>query len=198
MIGSEASGPRDTLAALWSPLLAVTTAHAGRANGQIAVAGLSASILPEAPRVLIELWQTNYTHDLILASGVFALHLLPAAPDESLDTSLDLIRVLGFRSGREGDKLSNIAWTPGVTGSPILADALSYVEARMVAMLDGGEMTVFLGDVVAGRRLRAGDPFTWPAARERMNAAWLAEYEASQERQRAAARRLRGFMGAGD
>jgi flavin reductase (DIM6/NTAB) family NADH-FMN oxidoreductase RutF len=195
---SEGSGPRDTLAALWSPLLALTTAHAGRANGQIAVAGLCASILSEAPQVLIELWQANYTHDLTVASGVFALHLLPAAPDEALAVSLDLVRALGFRSGRDGDKLANIAWTPGVTGCPILADALSYVEARVVATLDGGEMTVFLGEVVAGRRLRAGEPLSWPVARERMSAAWLAEYEASQEQQRAVARRLRGLSAAGN
>lgn len=179
---------RATLAQLWSPLLAVTTAHAGRTNGQIAVAGLAASILPEAPRVVVELWKANFTHDLVLASRVFALHLLPAAPDDALQRSLGLIRTLGFRSGRDADKLAGIPLQPGVTGSPILQDALSYVEARVVGTLDGGDMTVFLADVVAGERLRDGEPLQWKTARERMPAEWLAEYDASQERQRAAAR----------
>ena len=185
-------GTRDTLSHLWSPLLAVTTTHEGRANGQIAVAGLSASILPEAPRILVNLWKANLTHDLIRVSGVLAVHLLPAAADNIL-TTLGLVRTLGLRSGRDGDKMSDLAWRPGITGSPILADALTYVEGRVVSTLDAGEMTVFLADVVAGERLRDGDPLTWRAAREQMPADWLAEYEANQQRQRAEARRLRGL-----
>ena len=186
--------PRDTLSALWSPLLAVTTIHNGRANGQIAVSGLSASILPEAPRVLVALWKVNLTHDLVLASRVFALHLLPAAPDDALAASLDLIHTLGLRSGHDDpDKLASVMWSPGATGCPILADALTYVEARVGATLDAGELTVFLGDVVAGARLREGTPLTWAAARERLPAAWLAKYDANQQRQREEARRLRGL-----
>ena len=184
---------RDTLAALWSPLLAITTAHEGRTNGQIAVSGLSASILPESPRVLVELWKANYTHDLVLASRIFALHLLPSDPPDALAASLDLIRGLGFRSGRDGDKLADLSWRPGVTGCPILADALTVVEARVVDTLDGHEMTVFLAGVVAGERLRAGIPLTWRVARESMPPEWLAEYDANQLRQREAARRLRGI-----
>lgn len=183
------SDTRATLAHLWSPLLAITTAHEGRANGQIAIAGLSGSILPEAPRVVVELWKANYTHDLVLASRVFALHLLPAAPDDALTGALALIRTLGFRSGRDADKLAGVSWRPGVTGSPILSNALSYVEARVVGTLDGGDMTVVLADVVAGERLREGEALEWSPARERMPAEWLAEYDASQERQRQQARR---------
>jgi flavin reductase (DIM6/NTAB) family NADH-FMN oxidoreductase RutF len=191
---SDPSSPRDTLSALWSPLLAVTTVHNGRANGQIAVSGLSASILPEAPRVLVALWKANLTHDLVLASRVFALHLLPAAPDDALSASLDLIHTLGLRSGRDDpDKLASVPRSPGATGCPILANALTYVEARVAATLDADEMTVFLGDVVAGARVCEGTPLTWAAARERMPAAWLAEYDANQDKQRQEARRLRGL-----
>jgi flavin reductase (DIM6/NTAB) family NADH-FMN oxidoreductase RutF len=186
-------GRRDTLAALWSPLLAITTTYQGRANGQIAVAGLSASILPEAPRVLVSLWKANYTHELVVASRVFAVHLLAATPEESRLASLTLLRTLGLRSGRDGDKLSGVNWHAGVTGSPLLADALTYVEARVVATLDSGEMTLFLADVVAGERLRAGAPLSWPQARAALPSEWLAEYEANQARQRAEARRSRGL-----
>lgn len=186
---------RDMLSALTSPLLAVTTVHDGKANGQIAVAGLSGSILAEAPRILVALWKANLTHDLVRASGVLAVHLLPAAPDDALRAALDLVHTLGMRSGRDGDKLAGVPWRPGVTGSPILAGARTYVEGRVVAVLDGGEMTVFLADVVAGGRLREGDPLTWPAARPHMPPAWLAEFDANQERQRAEARRARGLQG---
>ena len=188
-----ATGARDTLAALWSPLLAVTTSHEGHANGQIAVAGLSGSILPDAPRVMVALWKANFTHDLILASGIFALHLLPSEPEEAQKHARHIIRELGFRSGRDGDKMAALEWRPGVTGSPILSQALSFVEARVVKAFDADEMTVFLGDVVAGERMRPGEALTWRVARKQMPQEWIDEYNANQERQRAEARRLRGI-----
>lgn len=189
-------GGRTTLAALWSPLLAVTTVHAGRANGQIAMAGLSASILPEAPRVLIALWKANYTHDLILASGVFAVHLLPSAPESALFGALEIVRALGFSSGRDGEKLAGVRWTAGATGSPVLAAVYSHVEARVAATLDGGEMTIFVGDVMGGgAHSFDGPPLTWATARAKLPPEWLAEHEANQQRQRAAARGLRGLPG---
>ena len=116
--------------------------------------------MPETPRVLIGLGQASLTHDLVLASRVFALHLLPATPNDALVTSLSLVHTLGMRSGHAGDKMAGIAARPGVTGSPILAETLTYVEARVVSTLDGEELTIFLADVVGGGRLRDGEPLT--------------------------------------
>src|SRR5262249_46846666 len=130
--------------------------------------GVFASLVPEGPRVLVELAQASLTHDLVLASRVFALHLLPAAPDEALRTSLSLVRTLRMRSGHDGDKMAGIATRRGVTGCPILAQALTYVEARVVDTLNGGDITVFLADVVDGGRLRDGDPLTMGVLRERL------------------------------
>jgi flavin reductase (DIM6/NTAB) family NADH-FMN oxidoreductase RutF len=186
------NGIRDTLRRLWSPVLAITSTDGSRINGQIAVTGLPGSIVPDAPRVLVELWKANLTHDMVRASGVFAVHLLPAAPKEALGVSLSLVRTLGMRSGRDGDKMAGLSLRQGVTGSPILRDALSYVEARVVATLDGDEMTVFLGDVVAGQCLQEGNVLTMQAAREQMPADWLEEWERNQRRQLAEAKRLRG------
>jgi flavin reductase (DIM6/NTAB) family NADH-FMN oxidoreductase RutF len=44
----------------------------------------------------------------------------------------------------------------GVTGAPILLDALTFVEARVLRSLDNEENTFFVGDVVAAGRLNAG------------------------------------------
>jgi flavin reductase (DIM6/NTAB) family NADH-FMN oxidoreductase RutF len=184
----------ETLAALWSPVLAITTRHQDRDNGLAATTGVFASLVPEAPRVLVELGKATLTHDLVLASRVFALHLLPATPDEALRTSLALVRTLGTRSGHDGDKMAAIPTRPGVTGSPILTDALTYVEARVVATLDGGELTIFLADVVDGGRLRDGQPLTIDILRERLPKEWHAEWAASRERQLREARRRRGHQ----
>jgi flavin reductase (DIM6/NTAB) family NADH-FMN oxidoreductase RutF len=162
-----------TLDQLWSPPVAVTAAHGGRANGLIASTAVTASLIPESPRLSLVLAKANLTHDLVSECGAFALHLLAATP---LERSLELFHTLGMRSGRDGDKLAGIAARPGVTGSPILVEALSYVEARVAAALDGDDATVFLADVVAGSRLREGGHLTIEVVREQMPRDWLDEW----------------------
>ncbi len=183
----------ETLATLWSALLVITTHYQDRNNGLVAATGVFASMVPEAPRVIIELTKASLTHDLVLASRVFALHILPATPNDALATSLSLVHALGMRSGHDGDKTAGIAARSGVTGSPILAETLTYAEARVVATLDGDELSIFLADVVGGGRLRHGEPLTLSVAREHMPKEWLAEWTASRERQANEARRRRGL-----
>ncbi len=167
----------------WSPLVAITTTHDGQANGQIAVSALNASILRDHPRILIDIWKANFTHHLLLESGVFALHLLG-------EQNLNLIEQLGLRSGRDGDKLAGLRWETRQTGSPILLDTLSYVEAHVRATLDAGDMTSFLADILDGGILNVGTPLAWSTARPLLPQEWLARYDANQTRQRDVARGL--------
>lgn len=169
----------------WGPVCAVTAAHAGEVGGQIVVGVLSASILPERPRLVIEVWKANRTHDLIAASGAFAVH--PVGKEHAA-----LVRRLGFRSARDvPGKLDGLAWQPGETGSPLLADTLGWLDCRVVGTLDGGDMTLFLGAVLAGE-WRGGDA-PMAQAYEMIGAmpeAWQAEYRAHDAAQRASARQL--------
>jgi flavin reductase (DIM6/NTAB) family NADH-FMN oxidoreductase RutF len=183
----------ETLAMLSSPILLITTHAQGRNNGLVARSGVFASLVPEAPRVLIELTKANLTHDLVLASGVFALHTLPATPHDALMTSLSLVRALGMRSGHDGDKMAGIVTRPGITGCPILQETLTYLEARVVGTLDGEELTIFLADVVTGGRGRDGEPLTFNLLREHLPKEWLTEWATSRERQIDDARRRRGL-----
>jgi flavin reductase (DIM6/NTAB) family NADH-FMN oxidoreductase RutF len=89
--------------------------------------------------------------------------------------------------------MATLARRPRVTGSPILTEALTYVEARVVDTLDGGELTIFLADVVEGGRLRDGEPLSISVLRERLPQEWHAEWARSRERQLPEARRRRGF-----
>ena len=184
---------RATISALWSPLLAITTSYQGRDNGQIAVGGLSASILHEAPRVVIELWKANLTHDLVLASGVFALHLLDAALGPLQTASIDIVHILCMRSGHNGDKMASLEYTHGTTGSPILTQTLSYVEGRVIRTLDGDELTIFLAEVVAGATLHTGEMMTTRHLRTLLPAEWQDEWQQNQAQQQSAARQWRGL-----
>lgn len=172
--------------------VAVTTVSGGRANGLISLSAGSGGIIDEAPRVTISLTKFNFTHDLVKESGVFAMHLLGADAD-ILEQSLAIIKGLGGRSGRDGDKMGDFVTKPGVTGSPILVDALSYVEGRIVGELDNEENTIFLADVVAAEALRTGSRLTIGTAWKSLPTEWTDTYERNHIAQTNAARRGRGL-----
>ena len=172
--------------------VAVTTAHGGRTNGLITLSGGPASVIAEAPRVMVGITKFNFSHDLIADGGVFTIHVLSNAPD-LVDTSIEIVRALGGRSGRDGDKLGGLRTREGVTGAPILLDALSYVEARVTGSLDNEENTVFVGDVVAAERLNAGSRLDIGEAWGRLGLAWTEEYERNHEEQVDHCRLMRGL-----
>jgi flavin reductase (DIM6/NTAB) family NADH-FMN oxidoreductase RutF len=169
---------------LWAPIVAVTAAHDGRRNGLISSTVLTGSLLPEAPRVSVQLSKASLTHELVEGSGAFAVHLLPAG-------ALELFHALGMRSGRDGDKLGTIPTTAGVTGSPLLTDAVAYIEARVVKTLDAEDTTIVLADVVAGARLRDEAFLTIEHVRAEMPPEWEAEWQARLQEELREARRLR-------
>lgn len=163
-MSEQPSQPMIPAAALlshfWTPLVAVTAAAGGRGSAQTAVSVHGASIVPERPRLTAGLWKTNLTHDLTLASGAFAVHLLGDDQD-------DLVFRLGLHSGHTTDKLSELPHDAGRTGTPLLRDCLAVFECRVIGRMDGGDHTVFLGEVVFSERRGAGAPLWWRDLRAR-------------------------------
>jgi len=155
---------------LWSPIVAVTSRWQGRNNVQIAVAVCGASIVPEMPRVLLQIYKNNHSHGMIYDSGAFALNFL--RPDQ-----LDLIKAFGFVSGRDQDKLKDIPFRLEMAGSPLLEECWGYLDCRVVNAMDGGDMTCFLADVVDGDTLVEGEPLLWRDARRRLPAEWMEEWD---------------------
>ena len=151
---------------LWSPIVAVTSRWQGRNNVQIAVAVCGASIVPEMPRVLLQIYKNNHSHGMIYDSGAFALNFL--RPDQL---------AFGFVSGRDQDKLKDIPFRPGMAGSPLLEECWGYLDCRVANAMDGGDMTCFLADVVDGDTLVEGEPLLWRDARRRLPAEWMEEWD---------------------
>lgn len=173
--------------------VAITTLSQGRTNGLMSLSAGSAGIIDEAPRFQFGLTKYNFTHDLVVESGIAAMHFLAADPDEALDESLRILMGLGGHTGRDGDKLSQFKTKPGVTGSPILLDALGYVEGRVVHSVDCEENTVFICDVVATERLRPGSRLNIGTAWGKLPKEWTEMYERNHIHQTNDARRRRGL-----
>jgi flavin reductase (DIM6/NTAB) family NADH-FMN oxidoreductase RutF len=132
----------------------VTARHEARRGGLIATCVSQASIVPELPRVLVGLAKQHFTCELVEASGSFALHLLG-------ERHLDWVWRFGLQSGRDGDKLSGLPHTEKRSGSPVLTDALGYLDCRVESRLDGGDRTFYLAEVLDGMIDRSAPALTF-------------------------------------
>jgi flavin reductase (DIM6/NTAB) family NADH-FMN oxidoreductase RutF len=175
--------------------VAVTTVDGDVVNGLMSLSAGSASIVPELPRATVSLTKYNKTHDMLVKSGVFVMHMLSAGPDE-IDKSMEILMILGGSSGRDSDKISTLRTKAGITGAPILLDAHSYVECRVTGTLDNDENTIFVGDVVAAEVFSAAQRLKIGEAWGRLPHQWVEQYEANHEPQLQSARDLRAAAAA--
>jgi flavin reductase (DIM6/NTAB) family NADH-FMN oxidoreductase RutF len=167
---------------LWSPVVAVTSHWQGKSNAQIAVSVGAASVVPEKPRILVQIYKENHSWQLIRSSGALALNFL--RPEQS-----PLIKTFGLASGLNQDKLSGVAHRTGITGSPILECCWGYLDCRVINAMDGGDMTCFLSEVVDGETLGESEPLWWPQARRLIPAEWNQAWDARIARQIVRSRR---------
>jgi flavin reductase len=157
---------------LTSPVVAVTAARNGKENGMISDAAVRASIVPSVPRLSVYIHKFNYSHDMIFETGRFGLHLLHTK-------QFDVVRRLGFVSGRDQDKLAGLRHHKGTTGVPVLEECFASFECEVANVMDTGSSTLFLGDVVAVGSLEPrGELLTASYFRTNMPAEWRTEYEA--------------------
>lgn len=135
-------------------LYIVTSPKGDQINGQ--VCNTAFQITSDPMRVAIGINKNNLTGEYIQASGVFAINILSKE-------NHSLIRRFGFRSGREFNKFKNINYSIGKTGSPILEDALAYLECSLLSdkVIDCGTHWLFVADVVAGKLQNNAEPMTY-------------------------------------
>ena len=162
---------------LTSPVVAITSERQGKKNGMISDAAVRASIVPAVPRLSVYVHKFNYSHNMIFETGRFGLHLLHTQ-------QFEVVRRLGFFSGRDHDKLAGIPHHKGKTGVPVLDECFAHFECSVANVMDTGSSTLFLGDVVAvGCGSAAtleprGELLTATYFRSNMPAEWRVEYEA--------------------
>jgi ferric-chelate reductase [NAD(P)H] len=135
-------------------LYIVTSVNEDRLNGQ--VVNTVIQVTSDPPRVAVIINKKNLTHEFILKSKLFAASIL----EES--TPMIFLGPFGFRSGRDVDKFSKVAFKKGITGCPLITEhALSVLEAEVIDQIDLGTHTVFIGNVVSSEILKKGSPLTY-------------------------------------
>jgi flavin reductase (DIM6/NTAB) family NADH-FMN oxidoreductase RutF len=144
----------STLIAWLDRELWLVTAQAGsRRGGLIATFVNPASIVTDMPRMLVGLAQQHHTWELVEASGAFALHLLG-------EQHLEWIWRFGLQSGRDIDKFAGLAVTVATTGSPILDEAIGWLDCRIESRMHAGDRSIYLAEVVQGKVTNFAPPLT--------------------------------------
>jgi flavin reductase (DIM6/NTAB) family NADH-FMN oxidoreductase RutF/rubredoxin len=110
----------------------------------------------EPPVIMVCINKGNLTNELIRAGKSFSVSILEQ------DTPLNFIGGLGFKSGRDTDKLAGLNVKAGQTGVPIVTiNALAYLEAEVLSEMDVVTHTAFAGKLVDAQVLKEGAPLTY-------------------------------------
>lgn len=115
--------------------IVTTTDSAGQRRGLTANAFMSVSLEP--PLVLFGLDRSSSSYKAFQESEFFAVNILRAEQ-----------RALAEHFARSGeDKFQEGDWEQGVTGVPVLGDALARLECRKWQVYDGGDHILVVGQV---------------------------------------------------
>lgn len=134
----------------------ILTADDGERRGGLVVTTVtSASIVPEAPRVMVAVAHQHATWPIVEAAGAFALHLV--APKQ-----IERVWTFGLNSSRNTDKFAGLepVLQKGREGAPVLGDAPAWLECRIEARMETGDRTVYLAEVTDGVRQSAEETLT--------------------------------------
>lgn len=96
------------------------------------------SVSLDPPLVLFCAGKSSSTWPRIESSGAFAVNMLASDQEE-------VSRVFATK---DADRFSGVAYRSGATGSPILTDALAFLDCTIEAKHDAGDHVLVVGRVV--------------------------------------------------
>jgi flavin reductase (DIM6/NTAB) family NADH-FMN oxidoreductase RutF len=168
------------LSHFWAPLCAVGSHEAASRNAQICVSVFGASIVPERPRLLVVLSNTNYTTELVKAAGTLSVTVLG-------ESQAGLLEPLGLRSGRDGPKLDSLPHELTAMGDPVFARGAGHLACEVLRSFDFGDSTGFLA-AVREKQDGTAAPLSWQTAKGIVGEEFLARWAKKSAREQAAAR----------
>lgn len=174
--------PISVLAHFWAPLCAIGSHGPEGPNAQICVSVFGASIVPERPRLLVVLSNTNYTTGLVRSSGTLSVSVLA-------ESQAQLLEPLGLRSGKYGPKLQGVSHGLTAAGDPVFPGGAGWAACEVLSATGLGDSTAFL---VAVRDRMDGDasPLSWQSAKSVVGEDFLRRWAEKSAREQAAAREV--------
>ncbi len=174
---------QDVLSYFWAPLCAIGAHGPEGPNAQICVSVFGASIVPDRPRLLVSLSKTNFTHELVQKSGTMTITVLS-------EQHAELLRPLGLRTGRDGEKLAGLTVELTAGGDPFFPGGVGYADCEVLEVLEAGDSTLFLVAVRSRSDLGGSRPLQWSEAQDVVGEQFLKDWLVKTVREQEAARAI--------
>jgi flavin reductase (DIM6/NTAB) family NADH-FMN oxidoreductase RutF len=134
----------------------VTVVTAGRANPRGMTANSFTSVSLDPAQVLVCVVQSAAIHQIVLDEQAFAVSVLHRDQEWVARHFADHGRPRGAR------EFAAVGHRPGRhTGAPVIDDAQAWLECRLSAVHEGGDHTIFVGEVLSAGRSAHEDPLLY-------------------------------------
>lgn len=127
----------------------LTSFYKEEINGMIA--SWVCQVSYEPPLMMVAVHPNRYSHQLIMQSGCFALHILSKKQKELIES---------FEGPDPAAKFASIQWHRGETGCPILEHCVGYMECEVKSNENPGNHTLFIGKIKTARLLSNDNPLS--------------------------------------
>jgi flavin reductase (DIM6/NTAB) family NADH-FMN oxidoreductase RutF len=135
-----------------SGVTVVTSTYGGEPVGITASSFASVSLQP--PQVLVCVARRLYTHGVIEKSRIFAVNILGV---EHLEWGMRFAGLIP----EIVDRFQGIECNVAATGCPILPGILGWLDCTLSHAYDGGDHTIFVGEIVACAARADGAPILY-------------------------------------
>jgi flavin reductase (DIM6/NTAB) family NADH-FMN oxidoreductase RutF len=155
---SIASGELRRVFGNFATGVTVVTCRVGQRKHGITVNSFT-SVSLDPPLVLICIDRKAIAWQMIPEAGTFAINILTSQQRAVCDYFAKRLFL------DPDNEFAEIPHVDGVTGSPVLEDALAVIECRLVNTYPGGDHDIFIGEVVAVQVLRDDAPLLFHRGR---------------------------------
>ncbi len=141
-----------------SSVCVITTQHDGKRYGLTATA--MSSVCAEPPRLLVCVNKSGTSHEMIQKSGAFCVNVLAEAQEK-------VAKAFAGMMGKDFDRFSVGEWDELVSGAPALLHATAVFDCEVKQVIDQFSHSIFIGEVLAARHVKAQDTLLYGARRFR-------------------------------
>ena len=135
-------------------LFVLTARDGDKDNG--CIINTAAQVTTTPNRITIAVNKQNYTHDMIVKTGVFNVSIL----DET--APFTLFQDFGFRSGRDCNKFEGAEPKRAENGVVYVDNfTCAYISGKVVSTVDLGTHTLFVADVTGAELISENEPVTY-------------------------------------
>jgi flavin reductase (DIM6/NTAB) family NADH-FMN oxidoreductase RutF len=141
---------------LISPMTIITVGN-GKRNGFTAALVSMVSAFSDPPLLMVSVWKSNFSYDLIKEQKEFAINTI--SKDQ-----IEIAKFFGSKSGRDTDKFEETGvetFSALKIKAPLIKESPVNLECKAVKQIDTGDCVTFIAELVAAHKNNDKKPIAW-------------------------------------